>query len=105
MIVLAWVLGSLLLGALVAMFALYGRLGNVEKKLDASDNRVTYLRNEVEYWLGLYDTAFKRNLAYREALLDIKAMATPNMANIGHRMAKRAKLGLTEAFRAKHERS
>lgn len=94
MIVTVWVLGSLLLGALLALFAFYGRLGNIERKLEASQSRVEGLRREVEYWIGLYDRAHKRNVKYRDALQNIVNMETPTMANIGSRMVRAARRGL-----------
>lgn len=92
MIWAVWLLGSLLVVAIVTACRFYGSIENLERQLDASKSRSKGLREEVGYWIAQANNYDRRFQAARNGLLAVRDLGTESMASIGVRM-KRAATG------------
>lgn len=86
MIVAVWVLASLLVGALLAVFALYRRNTRLDHKLFVTEQRRAYQEGEKEYWQRQTANYRRRYTIAIDGLTAVQNLATGKMANIGNRM-------------------
>lgn len=90
MTVMAWVLGSLLLGASLAAFILYGKLNDAERINQALEDSIALHRDDANFWLKQYKARQTQAIRYRNSLTAVVNMRTGKMANVGHRMSAAA---------------
>lgn len=86
MIVAVWVLGSLLLGALLAAFVLYDQTRKLDHKLFATERQRDCYKNERDYWVRQEGNYRRRYTIAIDGLTAVQNLATGKMANIGNRM-------------------
>lgn len=102
MIVAVGVLGSLLLGALLAAFGLYDQTRKLDHKLFVMERRRAYQEGEKEYWQRQTDNYRRRYTIAIDGLTAVQNLATGNVSIIGHRMhdaaTKARNLALSEPF-------
>ncbi|AXN53713.1 hypothetical protein SPS_2 [Sphingomonas phage Scott] len=102
MIVAVWVLASLLVGALLAAFVLYGQTRKLDHKLFMADRTIANLRGDRDYWVRQEDNYRRRYTIAIDGLTAVQNLATGKMANIGNRMygaaTKARNAALSEPF-------
>lgn len=100
-IALSIMLGFFLNYAAAEINRLETRLADAETDSSAltfSELAATSLRKEVVFWMRQSEAHYRRYQAAHDGLLAVRAMGTPNMANIGHRMQRTAKTAIEAVY-------
>lgn len=105
MVVVIWVLGSLLLGALMAVAALYGRNRRLDANLIVARKQAEYLRGDRDYAHRQAENYRVRYHAADQGLSTVQSLATGKMANVGHRMYQAAATAQRDAKRLPFDKS
>lgn len=105
MIVAVWVLASLLVGASLAAFVLYGQTRKLDHKLFIEQRRCAFFEGDRDYWVRQTSNYQRRYTLAIDGLTAVQNLATGKMANIGNRMYGAATKALNAALSEPFDKS